>query len=478
MGAVFAYVNLSQSSQLIAEEQINNLGNWSAAVTYDFPDVIFYSDSYWIALISNQNTAPPTIQEVVQTGDWSALTVVDGTWPPAVGGDAVAAFNLAYLALNTAWAGTVSLAQEQNYRVVNDGTLNNNVSQTLTIAQLALSFTGTDAYELAQEQEYRVINDGTLSTNVSQTLTIAQLALSFTGTDAYELAQEQNYRAVNDGTLTPFSSFQQEQTYRVTSDGTLNNNVAQTLGIAERALFYTGTTYTDVAQALITSNLAFSYTGTSAADSSQALITAELALAHTGTLSFELQQEQNYRVVNDGTLNTNVAQTLTIAQLALSFTGTDAYELAQEQTYRVINDGTLNTNVSNLTSYLDQEQTYRVINDGTLNVNVAQAQVIAALAFTAGGTIPLLPCDVITSNLVLSGTHYAVLANTAGGNINVILPSASGIAGRTHVVKKISAANTLSMIPNGTLDGDSVLTITDNNVSITVVSSGANWFII
>ena len=69
MGAVFAYVNLSQSSQLIAEEQINNLGNWSAAVTYDFPNVVFYSDSYWIALISNQNTAPPTIQEVVQTGD-------------------------------------------------------------------------------------------------------------------------------------------------------------------------------------------------------------------------------------------------------------------------------------------------------------------------------------------------------------------------------------------------------------------------
>jgi len=82
MGAVFAYVNLNQSSQLIAEEQINSLGNWSAATTYGFPDVVFYSDSLWIALAANQNSAPPDTQEVSQTGNWSALTIVDGQYDP------------------------------------------------------------------------------------------------------------------------------------------------------------------------------------------------------------------------------------------------------------------------------------------------------------------------------------------------------------------------------------------------------------
>jgi len=82
MGAIFAYVNLSQSSQMITEEQINDCGNWSAPATYTFPDVIFYSDSFWIALVTNQNSAPPVTQEVSQVGDWSALTIVDGQYNP------------------------------------------------------------------------------------------------------------------------------------------------------------------------------------------------------------------------------------------------------------------------------------------------------------------------------------------------------------------------------------------------------------
>jgi len=181
----------------------------------------------------------------------------------------------------------IDMSREQNYRVVNDGTLNDNVSQTLTIAQLALSFTGTDAYELAQEQAYRVINDGTLNTNVSNLTSY--------------LDQEQNYRVVNDGTLNTnvsnlTSYLAQEQEYRVINDGTLNTNVSN-----------------------LTSYLA--------QEQEYRVINDGTLNTNVSNLTSYLDQEQNYRVINDGTLNTNVSNLTS--------------SLNQEQNYRVVNDGTL-----------------------------------------------------------------------------------------------------------------------------------------
>jgi hypothetical protein len=67
---------------------------------------------------------------------------------------------------------------------------------------------------------------------------------------------------------------------------------------------------------------------------------------------------------------------------------------------------------------------------------------------------------------------------TAGGTFTVTLPSAVGIAGQMFTVKHIGTANNVIVsTAGGTIDGDASTTLVAKN-SLTVISDGANYFII
>ena len=76
-------------------------------------------------------------------------------------------------------------------------------------------------------------------------------------------------------------------------------------------------------------------------------------------------------------------------------------------------------------------------------------------------------------------TVTSVFANTIDNNQVITLPPASSV--RTHNIKKIAQANTMSITPAGsdTIDGASVKDVFDKFESITVQSDGStNWYII
>jgi hypothetical protein len=73
-----------------------------------------------------------------------------------------------------------------------------------------------------------------------------------------------------------------------------------------------------------------------------------------------------------------------------------------------------------------------------------------------------------------------ILCNTVGGSLTLNLPTAASSTGRILQVKKIDAANTCTIEPDGAelLDGAANLGFTTNYQSYTITSSGTAWFIL
>jgi hypothetical protein len=125
---------------------------------------------------------------------------------------------------------------------------------------------------------------------------------------------------------------------------------------------------------------------------------------------------------------------------------------------------------------------FRTIKQGA-NVTVTQSGdevIISASAGTALKTVRTINgvnAAILTSDDVL-------LANNMGSDITLTLPSAVGIAGKEFIVKKTDSGNTLyvASVSGQTLDGDDITTtplqITFSYEVITIVSDGANWFLL
>jgi hypothetical protein len=81
---------------------------------------------------------------------------------------------------------------------------------------------------------------------------------------------------------------------------------------------------------------------------------------------------------------------------------------------------------------------------------------------------------VITTDLTLDGTHYAIVSNSAG-TITVSLPVASSHAGRIYIIKSKGAGVTRI---SGTIDQNGNGLAPSKNKSVTLLSDGADWLVI
>jgi hypothetical protein len=88
-----------------------------------------------------------------------------------------------------------------------------------------------------------------------------------------------------------------------------------------------------------------------------------------------------------------------------------------------------------------------------------------------------------TANYTLTATDDIILVSS-GGAITITLPVvASTSVGRTYVIKRLSVSGTSRNVtiaaqsPN-TIDGNATVQLTAVNASVTIVTNGANWYII
>lgn len=113
--------------------------------------------------------------------------------------------------------------------------------------------------------------------------------------------------------------------------------------------------------------------------------------------------------------------------------------------------------------------------NGTLSADIGDT----VLDFAPAGTraFSLTTITSAASPYTATTAQDVILANTVGGNITVNLPAAA-TATIPITIKKIDAANTLTLDPNGaeTIDGSTTVAITVQYQSVTLVSDGTNWY--
>lgn len=86
----------------------------------------------------------------------------------------------------------------------------------------------------------------------------------------------------------------------------------------------------------------------------------------------------------------------------------------------------------------------------------------------------------VTAATTIVDSDDVVLVDTTGGSVTVTLPPAATNLGRRFTVKKLIAANTLTLDGNGseTIDGAATVALTTRYAARTVQSDGTAWHIV
>lgn len=83
-----------------------------------------------------------------------------------------------------------------------------------------------------------------------------------------------------------------------------------------------------------------------------------------------------------------------------------------------------------------------------------------------------------TGPLGLTWPMTLVLVTTSGGNVTLTLPAPADVPGFRVEVKKLTAANTLTLSSSANIDGAATLAWTTQYQSYRLVSDGGTWHIV
>jgi len=128
---------------------------------------------------------------------------------------------------------------------------------------------------------------------------------------------------------------------------------------------------------------------------------------------------------------------------------------------------------------------------GVLSIGKAAVKTTATLTISVGDLVVnagsiVAPAGGLQLNIVTKTTNYTValtdftiLFDTTSGNLVATLPNPATNANQIFNIKKIVAANTLTLTPaSGLIDGAASLTVTTNNQNTQVQSNGTNYYIL
>ncbi len=86
-----------------------------------------------------------------------------------------------------------------------------------------------------------------------------------------------------------------------------------------------------------------------------------------------------------------------------------------------------------------------------------------------------------TSSYSISATDCVILADSTSGALTLTLPTSVGVSGRQYTIKRLnggSNAITLATTGSQSIDGNGSVVLTAQYERVTVISDGANWYII
>ena len=118
--------------------------------------------------------------------------------------------------------------------------------------------------------------------------------------------------------------------------------------------------------------------------------------------------------------------------------------------------------------------------DVTGTFGVTSTAAIGGVLTMSAGVVHAIVSYSAAGALAITTAHYCVLCDTTANDVTCNLPTAVGITGRVVAFKKLVAANNMRIIPNGaeTIDGAANYITAVQWNSVTLISNGANWFLI
>ena len=130
---------------------------------------------------------------------------------------------------------------------------------------------------------------------------------------------------------------------------------------------------------------------------------------------------------------------------------------------------------------------YGVSGSGSVALTTSPTFVTPILGTPTSGTLsncsglPLQSQSTKTSAYTVTSTDDVILADTTSAAFSITLPTAVGIGGKVYTIKKInSGANiaTVATTTSQTIDGQTSYSLSAQYSGVSVISNGANWFII
>ena len=111
-------------------------------------------------------------------------------------------------------------------------------------------------------------------------------------------------------------------------------------------------------------------------------------------------------------------------------------------------------------------------------ISIQDSPVAVLPTIISSGPIVVVDAD---GNQFPLTTSAILFADSSGGEITIDLPTASTMNGKTLTIKKIDISASLVILDAAgaeTIDGNVDLALADQYISITLVSTGTEWFIV
>ena len=104
----------------------------------------------------------------------------------------------------------------------------------------------------------------------------------------------------------------------------------------------------------------------------------------------------------------------------------------------------------------------------------------AGVSAAGGGTAQTPSIRTISANATLTAADYTVRVDTTSGNVTVTLPTGSTYQGIIYQIKKVAAANTVTISSTSNIDGQASFTLSANDDAITVQydNTSSTWNIL
>jgi len=234
---------------------------------------------------------------------------------------------------------------------------------------------------------------------------------------------------------------------------------------------------------------AFTAVGTSGLTSGSASTGQVLTANGTGGTSYTSLEGKFVRVAGDsmtGALNVagdvGIGTTTPRGQLEVSKAGGASMVLSGDANRRYEWSATPTQFLLTEFEGLNSKQHLRFTANGDIDLGGPSN---GRILLQSGGSVDIngalsIPTRTQTTSTTANNASCVFFCNTATSNITVTLPATSGISGRIYIFKKTSANNSLTIATTGanTIDGAATLVLNANNEFRTVISSGANWFVI